>query len=75
MSKIEAATGIIFASLQCYPAQAQQYNSDSYLSKPLGMATVILTTGERNTMLMTTFSLLPRMEFTTAYLYNNDNDP
>jgi len=79
MSKIEkAATGIFFGLLllQCYPAQAQQYNSDSYLSKPLGMATVILTTGERNTMLMTTFSLLPRMEFTTAaYLYNNDNDP
>lgn len=69
---------IIFSLLifQSNPAVAQQYNSDSYLSKPLGMATIILTTGERNSMLMATFSLLPKMEFTTsAYLYNNDEDP
>ena len=40
------------------------------------MSTIILTYGERNTMLMTTFSLLPRWEFTgAAYLYNEDNDP
>ena len=57
------------------PADAQQFNSDSYLSKPVGMATLILTYGERNTMLMNTFSLLPRWEFTFAgYFYNDDND-
>ena len=39
------------------PALAQQFNSDSYISKPHGMATVILTTGEHTTMFMTTFSL------------------
>ena len=57
------------------PARAQQFNSDNYLSKPHGMATIILTTGERNTMMMTTFSLLPRWEFTAAaYLFDADDD-
>lgn len=57
-------------------AQAQQFNSDSYISKPHGMATVILTTGQRNTMFMTTFSLFPNWEFTAAaYIYRNDKDP
>jgi hypothetical protein len=56
-------------------ALAQQYNSDSYLSKPHGMATIILTAGERNLMWMMTFSLFPRWEFTSAaYVYNNDDD-
>jgi hypothetical protein len=53
----------------------QQFNSDNYLSKPHGVATIILTTGQRNTMLMNTFSLFPNWEFTfAAYIYNNDND-
>jgi hypothetical protein len=57
------------------PAQAQQYNSDSYLSKPHGMATIIMTAGDRNFMWMITASLLPRWEFTTAaYVYDNDDD-
>jgi hypothetical protein len=54
----------------------QQFNSDSWLSKPHGMVTIIPTTGERNSMLMTTFSLFPKWEFTVAgYFYNDDNDP
>lgn len=54
----------------------QQFNSDSYLSKPHGMITIIPTVGERNSMLMNTFSLFSRWEFTiAAYLYNNDRDP
>jgi hypothetical protein len=58
------------------PVMAQQFNSDSYLSKPLGMATMIMTYGERNTMIMNTFSLLPKWEFTfAAYIYNNDDNP
>jgi hypothetical protein len=57
------------------PVQAQQFNSDSYLSKPLGMATLIFTYGQRNSMLMDTFSLLPRWEFTVAaYIYDDDRD-
>lgn len=58
------------------PARAQQYNSDNYLSKPQGIATIILTAGERNSMWMTTLSLFPRWELTAAaYIYNNDKDP
>jgi hypothetical protein len=66
--------GLVF--LAGRPVRAQQFNSDSYLSKPVGMATIILTYGERNTMLMNTFSLLPKWEFTvSAYLYNDDRNP
>jgi hypothetical protein len=58
------------------PIQGQQFSSDNYLSKPHGVATIILTYGERNSMLMNTFSLFPRWEFTAAfYIYNNDDDP
>jgi len=57
-------------------SNAQQFNSDSWLSKPHGMVTLIPTFGKRNIMLMNTYSLFPRWEFTiAAYLYNNDNDP
>jgi len=57
------------------PAQGQQYNSDSWISKPHGTVTTILTFGERQSMWMMTFSLIPRWEFTSAvYVYNNDRD-
>lgn len=40
-----------------------------------GVATVILTAGDRTTMWMTTFSLFPRWEFTAAaYLLDFDDD-
>jgi hypothetical protein len=48
------------AVLATHPARAQQFNSDSYLSKPHGTVTTILTHGERNDMFMSTFSLLPQ---------------
>ena len=54
---------------------AQQFSSDSYISKPHGMATIIMTAGERNVMTMTTFSLFPRWEFTfAAYIYRDDRN-
>lgn len=54
---------------------AQQFNSDSWLSKPHGVMTIIPTFGERSSMLMNTFSLIPRWEFTmAAYLYNEDKN-
>src|SRR5262245_24413682 len=57
-------------------ATAQQFNSDNYLSKPHGVATLILTAGDRNDMIMNTFSLFPNWEFTAAvYVYNWDDDP
>ena len=64
------------AALGGNSAAAQQFNSDNYLSKPAGVATIILTYGERSNIVMTTFSLLPRWEFTTAlYKVNADDDP
>jgi hypothetical protein len=75
VAKLLAAAPCWLTVLAVAPALAQQYNSDSYLSKPHGMATVILTSGERNTMWMTTFSLFPNWEFTAAaYLYDIDDD-
>lgn len=67
---------LLCALLICETVFAQQFNSDSWLSKPHGMVTIIPTLGERNSMLMTTYSLFPKWEFTVAgYLYNDDNDP
>ena len=61
------------AVLASTPAHAQQFNSDNYLSKPAGVATIILTYGQQSDMLMATFSLLPRWEFTyAAYIVNAD---
>jgi hypothetical protein len=61
------------ASLNSY---SQQFNSDSWISKAHGTITLIPTYGQRNSMIMNTYSLFPRWEFTMAcYLYNNDGDP
>jgi len=55
---------------------AQQFNSDSWISKEHGTITLIPTYGQRNMMLMNTYSLFPKWEFTmAAYLYRNDDDP
>ncbi|RYY08503.1 MAG: hypothetical protein EOO04_39905, partial [Chitinophagaceae bacterium] len=55
---------------------SQQYNSDSWLSKPHGTVTIIPTIGQRSSMMMGTFSLFPRWEFTLAYyVYNKDKEP
>src|SRR4051794_5430290 len=69
-------TLILSSALTCFfSVSAQQFNSDSWLSKPHGMVTIIPTYGQRNSMLMTTYSLFPRWEFTVAgYLYNDDGD-
>jgi hypothetical protein len=61
--------------LICTGVNAQQFNSDSWLSKEHGTVTIIPTTGERNSMIMTTYSLFPKWEFTiAAYMYNNDGN-
>src|SRR6186713_3409944 len=55
--------------------KAQQFNSDSWISKAHGTITLIPTYGQRNSMLMNTYSLFPKWEFTmAAYLYNDDGD-
>jgi hypothetical protein len=76
ISRTVGATLIALVAPMCTPALAQQFNSDSWLSKPHGVVTIIPTIGERNSMLMTTFSLFPRWEFTLAgFFYNDDGDP
>ena len=67
------ACGLV--ALAWHPVYAQQFNSDNYLSKPAGVATIIVTAGEQGDMVMTTFSLIPRWEFTYAvYVINSDKD-
>jgi hypothetical protein len=41
---------------------AQQFNTDNYLTMPHGTGTFVLTTGERNATMYSTFTLLPRFE-------------
>jgi hypothetical protein len=54
---------------------AQQFNSDSWIAKQHGTATIILAAGQQSDMTMSTFSLLPNWEFTVAaYLFNRDDD-
>jgi hypothetical protein len=56
-------------------AHAQQFNSDSWISKDKGTATLIVTTGQQTTMMMTTLALLSSWEFTVAaYIFNRDAD-
>jgi len=75
---IKAAIGMLFLPgiLTWGTAHGQQFNSDNYLSKPHGVATIILTYGQRDAMVMNTFSLIRNWEFTAAvYTYNKDDDP
>ena len=75
LNKLVGATSLWLCAMTCSPALAQQFNSDNYLAKPHGMATLIVTTGEQTTMFMTTLSLFPNWELTAAaYLYNQDAD-
>lgn len=75
LAKLAGTALLGLFTLTADPALAQQFNSDNYLSKPHGVATIILTAGERNQMWMTTFSLFPRWEFTAAaYLFNEAGD-
>lgn len=75
LGKLVVATALWLCAMTCSPALAQQFNSDNYLAKPHGMATLIVTTGEQTTMFMTTVSLFPKWELTAAaYLFNKDED-
>jgi hypothetical protein len=66
---------LIYALLFTNKSHAQQFNSDSWIAKPHGTITLIPTFGERSTMLMATYSLFPKWEFTNAiYVYNKDKN-
>lgn len=62
--------------MSSFLTNGQQFSSDSWLSKKHGTITIIPTVGQRNSMIMNTYSLFPKWEFTiAAYLYNNDGNP
>ena len=66
----------VICVMEFFSSYSQQFNSDSWLSKAHGTITLIPTFGQRNSMLMNTYSLFPKWEFTiAAYLYNDDGDP
>ncbi len=43
--------------------KAQQFNSDNYLVMPHGTGTFVLTSGERNSTIISSFALIPKFEF------------
>ena len=66
VTRFATATLLCACAVAARPALAQQFNSDNYLSKPHGTATIIVTGGERNSMWMTTLSPVPNWEFTAT---------
>jgi hypothetical protein len=73
---LAAASGFCLFMTSADSLLAQQFSSDSWLSKDHGVVTIIPTIGQRSSMLMTTYSLFPKWEFTVAmYQYNDDGDP
>lgn len=62
---------IILFSGNAISGFSQQFNSDSYLTMPHGIGTMIFTAGERNSTLYMTAAVLPRFEVgVSANLYN-----
>lgn len=51
---------------------AQQFNSDNYLTMPHGTGTFVLTTGERNSGMVSSFALIKNFEFfVQAFLFRD----
>ena len=51
---------------------AQQFNSDNYLTMPHGTGTFVLTTGERNSGMVSSFALIKNFEFfAQAFLFRD----
>lgn len=44
-------------------AKAQQFNTDNYLTMPHGTGTFVITAGQRNATLISSFALVPKFEF------------
>lgn len=60
-------------------ANAQQFNSDNYMTMPHGTGTFVLTAGQRNSTMIMSFALIPKFEFfaqaTLFQDYRNDQIP
>jgi hypothetical protein len=63
---------MLFSAQSIY---AQQFSSDSYLTMPHGTGTFVLTTGERNASMYSTFTLLPRFElnFSSSLFWDDES--
>ena len=63
-------SSIILVFLTAAGATAQQFNTDNYVSMPHGTGTFVLTTGQRNAGMISSFSLIPKWEFfAQAFLF------
>ncbi len=52
--------------------RAQQFNTDNYLTMPHGTGTFVLTTGERNSGMVSSFALIKNFEFfAQAFLFRD----
>ncbi|WP_439183524.1 hypothetical protein [Carboxylicivirga taeanensis] len=64
---------IILCQISSNKVSAQQFNSDNYLTMPHGIGTFVLASGQRNSAMYATFSLLPRFElnFSSALFWED----
>ncbi|ULQ51157.1 hypothetical protein [Flavihumibacter fluvii] len=46
-----------------HKAKAQQFNTDNYLTMPHGTGTFVITAGQRNAAMISSFALIPKFEF------------
>jgi len=70
-----ALMAILFLILLTGSAQAQQFNSDNYLTMPYGTGTFILSNGQRNATMYSVFALLPNFElnFQASLYWEHDS--
>ncbi|MCV9386282.1 hypothetical protein [Reichenbachiella ulvae] len=52
---------VLFEAI-AFEAVSQQFNTDNYLSMPHGTGTFVITAGQRNTAIISSFSLIPKFE-------------
>ena len=50
-------------TINAYRAESQQFNTDNYLTMPHGTGTFVITAGQRNATLLSSFALIPKFEF------------
>ncbi|RXP63568.1 hypothetical protein EC396_01830 [Lutibacter sp. HS1-25] len=71
--KLKKITVVILFIITSNFIKAQQFNSDNYVTMPHGTGTFVITTGERDAMISTVFTLLKNFEFNIqANLYWED---
>ncbi len=70
--KIKSYMAIILCVFSVITLRSQQFNSDNYLTMPHGTGTFVLTTGERNSGMVSSFALIENFEFfVQAFLFRD----